>query len=80
MDIHYHYDNVFNYLYRVIHLPIVIPITIFCSLLGFGMAPPVSGRILNLTKLIPVTEKKLFETYIMKGIMYTIIVHVWYAF
>lgn len=31
------------------------------------MAPPVAGRKINITQLIPVTEKKLFETYVQKG-------------
>ncbi len=46
----------YNYVYRI---------------LGFGLAPPVAGRKINLTQLIPVTEKKLFETYVMKGIKLT---------
>ena len=40
----------------------------FIRILGFRLAPPVAGRRLNLTSLLPVTTKKLHDTYVVKGI------------
>lgn len=37
------------------------------SILGFRIAPPVVGRMLNLTRLKPVTTTGLQATYLMKG-------------
>ena len=37
------------------------------SILGFRMAPPVVGRVLNLTKLNAVTSEKLAKTYFKDG-------------
>ena len=38
------------------------------SILGFRLAPPVVGRRINLTELLPVTSKSLLKTYVKKGI------------
>lgn len=37
-------------------------------ILGFRIAPPVVGRILNLTQLKPITANKLLKTYFNQGI------------
>lgn len=36
-------------------------------ILGFRIAPPVVGRVLNLTQLKPVTSEKLLATYFKEG-------------
>ena len=38
------------------------------SILGLRLAPPVVGRRINLTELLPVTSKSLLKTYVKKGI------------
>ena len=37
------------------------------SLLGFRLAPPVVGRVIDLNDIKHVTSQKLLETYFMKG-------------
>ena len=36
-------------------------------LLGFRLAPPVVGRVIDLTALKSVTSQKLLDTYFMQG-------------
>lgn len=38
-----------------------------CSVLEFNIAPPVVGRVLNLTQLKPLTSEKLLKTYFKRG-------------
>lgn len=40
---------------------------IVISLLGFRLAPPVVGRIVDLNAIKSVTSQKLLDTYFMKG-------------
>ena len=37
------------------------------SLLGFRLAPPVVGRVIDLNAIKHVTSQKLLDTYFMKG-------------
>lgn len=49
-------------LYTPDHVTIVI-----ISLLGFRLAPPVVGRVIDLNGIKSVTSQKLLDTYFMKG-------------
>ncbi len=55
------------------HKTLIIAI-VWCvvyRILGFRIAPPVVGRVVNLTQLKPVTSTKLSETYFWKGALWS---------
>ena len=47
-----------------------IDCTHYCySLLGFRLAPPVVGRVVDLNAIKTVTSQRLLDTYFMKGML-----------
>lgn len=45
----------------------LVDTSLLYRILGFRLAPPVVGRVLNLTHLAPVTSSKLLQTYFQEG-------------
>ncbi len=62
----FHLDG---YTYYSWHVAFYYICSLLSRILDFRLAPPVVGRVLNLSQLAPVTSEKLMKTYFKDGMM-----------